>query len=503
MKSPWHRWGEDQHAPVEMRFIDMFMTALGSLVFLALLLVFLLPQTTRSEQEKRPEEITKPEPGSVDVVAENKKLRDQLEIQKARQQRLQSEFETQKVLIQQLQRTREVQSPSQAPPTPAQPGRTEDKDIVKRGFGVILMASGCRTGEPELYVRWEGKVIDYESGEPRPDPMEFDASEVWRKTTFVGQRYVDIGVGPEHSDISQAVLRETGFAGLEALSKSGLHTKLFYGVGRAVGSFSVYAGLRDPRAQGRKECVIYPFYLSSLGLIPGEKISLMQQQPYAWLRRFNLNIDGTTTFGTPPRTDEAFKRDLVEFSKKQSGKLCEKKIVCDAMDAHLALLEPQRTQWKRDGDFNVFLNYDIHGGDLRRLQNVEQTACKAACSDDTACKAFSYDRLNKWCFLKSDLKPLMVDPTSVAAIRVALPAPSPSDAKVQLDRRPARKYSGTLHGNTTTMTLDSCESACQNEAKCVAYSFVTKPGTCSLFESLSGTVRDKAVNSGIKMQLAR
>ena len=46
MRSGWGRSNRGgEHPPVEMRFIDMFMTALGSLVFIALLLVFLIPST--------------------------------------------------------------------------------------------------------------------------------------------------------------------------------------------------------------------------------------------------------------------------------------------------------------------------------------------------------------------------------------------------------------------------------------------------------------------------
>jgi hypothetical protein len=46
--TPWRRASakDGDGPPVEMRFVDMFMTALGSLVFIALLLVFLLPKTS-------------------------------------------------------------------------------------------------------------------------------------------------------------------------------------------------------------------------------------------------------------------------------------------------------------------------------------------------------------------------------------------------------------------------------------------------------------------------
>jgi len=74
---------------------------------------------------------------------------------------------------------------------------------------------------------------------------------------------------------------------------------------------------------------------------------MTQLRPFAWLRRFKVNLDGTTTFGTLPRGDEQFKSDLAEFSKKQSQILCEKKSICDTIDAHLALLDPSALPLKR------------------------------------------------------------------------------------------------------------------------------------------------------------
>ena len=111
--------------------------------------------------------------------------------------------------------------------------------------------------------------------------------------------------------------------------------------------WSVYVGLRDPIEQGDRECIVEPIYLSYAGLIPGDKIVMTQLRPFAWLRRFKVNLDGTTTFGTLPRGDEQFKSDLAEFSKKQSQILCEKKSICDTIDAHLALLDPSALPLKR------------------------------------------------------------------------------------------------------------------------------------------------------------
>ena len=78
------------------------MTALGSLVFLALLLVFLLPKTTQSEIK---DEDVKRLKKNQKIVAENQHLRQQIQLQQ------------------------------QA--SPADTTKTEDADIMKRWFGIL------------------------------------------------------------------------------------------------------------------------------------------------------------------------------------------------------------------------------------------------------------------------------------------------------------------------------------------------------------------------------
>jgi formylglycine-generating enzyme required for sulfatase activity len=281
-----------------MRFIDMFMAALGSLVFLALLLVFLLPRTTQqgtidNNFKKRLD----------DLIAENRQLRELL------------------------------------PLTSSGGGaNTDEKNILKRWFGVLLMVNGCDGNEPDMYVRWEGDVIDFETGKPLPRLLEFDATDFSHSyDKFVGHKYFDIGNGPE-ADAFGIALKETDSTGLDSLSKSGLHAKLFYGVSRTEGAYSIYAGLSDPRSQGERACTIQPFYLSSHGLIAADRITMTQQRPFAWLRHFKINTDGTTTFGISPWVDVGFKRELLEFSNKQSTLLCERRSLCGTIDAHYALL---------------------------------------------------------------------------------------------------------------------------------------------------------------------
>ena len=167
MRSRWQRSRrDDPQAPIEMRFIDMFMAALGSSVFLALLLVFLLPKTTRQGTNQ---ELKKKLDG---LTAENQQLWQQI------------------------------------PRTPQAGGaNTEEKNIIRRWLGVFLMVKGCSI-EPEMYVRWEGDVVNFETDQPTSKLPEFDASDVsHNRYTLVGHKYFDIGNGAEIATIMAKVQR--------------------------------------------------------------------------------------------------------------------------------------------------------------------------------------------------------------------------------------------------------------------------------------------------------
>src|SRR5262249_37492988 len=108
----------------------------------------------------------------------------------------------------------------------------------------------------------------------------------------------------------------------------------FQGVSRAVGDYSVYVAAKDPAALRRRECAVHPFYLSWTGATLGQKIVLSQKRPFAWLRRFHINKDGTNTLALAPGDDEALQGEMAEFSRSQSAILCTERKICGTEDAH-------------------------------------------------------------------------------------------------------------------------------------------------------------------------
>ena len=94
----------------------------------------------------------------------------------------------------------------QIPRTPRAGGaNTEEKSIIKRWLGVLLMVKGCSI-EPEMSVRWEGDLVDFETDQPTSKLPEFDASDVSNnRYSLVGQKYFDIGNGAEIATIMAKV----------------------------------------------------------------------------------------------------------------------------------------------------------------------------------------------------------------------------------------------------------------------------------------------------------
>ncbi|HPB76902.1 MAG TPA: PAN domain-containing protein, partial [Chromatiaceae bacterium] len=57
---------------------------------------------------------------------------------------------------------------------------------------------------------------------------------------------------------------------------------------------------------------------------------------------------------------------------------------------------------------------DYYGQDLETRQDIELDACQAACLANPRCRAFTYNRKARWCFLKSDYEDARPFPNAVS-----------------------------------------------------------------------------------------
>lgn len=218
--------------------------------------------------------------------------------------------------------------------------RSEDPALVIRWFSVGLAMPECSDIEFSLYVRWEGPLRNGQTGVAMPEARKFDAGLPEQRTALLGHRYFDLGAKGDTGVLGERALQEGGFG---ALARTQTQFKMFYAVSRVPGNYSVYVAAKDPQAFRRRECAVYPFYLTWAGPTLGQKVVLTQKRPFAWLRRFRINKDGTNTLGIDPKDDSEFVQELDAFSKAQSENLCRERKICDTEDAqNFALRAAQR-----------------------------------------------------------------------------------------------------------------------------------------------------------------
>jgi peptidyl-prolyl cis-trans isomerase C len=153
-----------------------------------------------------------------------------------------------------------------------------------------------------------------------------------------------------------------------------------------------------------------------------------------------------------------------------------------------------------DGEFGTYANGDIYGGDFQTLKGVEQKACSFACQANAQCQAFSYDRWNRWCYLKSVVGELAFEPGSVSGVKKTLAEPAKSTAAVRIDRHLAKGYAGSLKRTTAVLSIEQCEETCGAEKSCVGYTYSKRAKACKVFDQIDSFAPEAGAVSGHKTQ---
>jgi len=158
--------------------------------------------------------------------------------------------------------------------------------------------------------------------------------------------------------------------------------------------------------------------------------------------------------------------------------------------------------------FELALNRDIYGGDIRELFGISIEACAKACLANSACGMFSFDRWYNACFLKSTGKIarsfnltgfpetrrlgaadriLKREPKSTIGIRRELVdgmAGLDETGKVVTVRVKERSFFDKPQRTAAADDWSDCAAACRGDGQCIAFNFFER--TCELFDAAEG-----------------
>jgi hypothetical protein len=148
-------------------------------------------------------------------------------------------------------------------------------------------------------------------------------------------------------------------------------------------------------------------------------------------------------------------------------------------------------------------NRDFEGHDLRKFPSSDLNTCASECEGNSQCQAFSFDHLNRYCFLKDGVPDaLQLNPGNTVGVRQSLELPTISTAPVAIALYSNRRIVDQPTDVKTTANKTTCQASCANDIRCVGFNFFKETKSCELFSSILGVERgDNTVDSGIKRQL--
>ena len=162
-------------------------------------------------------------------------------------------------------------------------------------------------------------------------------------------------------------------------------------------------------------------------------------------------------------------------------------------------IEPVR--FDIEGKFALRNNRDLYGHDIGQpIPGVRQDECAKRCHENSACKAFSFDRWNGWCFLKGSLGTTLLNPPSTLGVRKPLAVPNVSQDQAKMRRLRSRIFKEAALETSTQNTFENCERACESSLRCVTFSYIKEKKQCLLFNNSEGFYFDQAADSGYKHQ---
>jgi hypothetical protein len=161
------------------------------------------------------------------------------------------------------------------------------------------------------------------------------------------------------------------------------------------------------------------------------------------------------------------------------------------------------SQTELSSSYQRYDNRDLYGGDLGApIKNMEsEEKCNSACLREELCQGYSFDKWNNYCYLKSKITLLRMDPRSTSGVRAGLPPPPAAAIPTKMERYRGRAFSGGGFRSIKAARFESCETECQRADKCIAYTFQNTGQSCTLYDTTAAAyMPSKGSESGGKIQ---
>ena len=140
---------------------------------------------------------------------------------------------------------------------------------------------------------------------------------------------------------------------------------------------------------------------------------------------------------------------------------------------------------------------DIFGFDLANmpLKGLDSGSCEQACQRTRSCMAFTFNRPNAACFLKSGGSLVVGNPAAVAGYKPDIEANLRRSRITVFDKTDLRDGD---YSRLRKLKFEQCIAACEVDVRCVAFTYVRRVKSCWLKSAVSTRTVSSGAISGLK-----
>ncbi|MEW9808724.1 trypsin-like peptidase domain-containing protein [Mesorhizobium sp. ZMM04-5] len=145
--------------------------------------------------------------------------------------------------------------------------------------------------------------------------------------------------------------------------------------------------------------------------------------------------------------------------------------------------------------FQRVANYDVIGFDYRTLSAVSELQCRDACKADPSCRATTYNKKARFCFLKDDAKLLVANSDASAFVDDELS----NDVLVStFVVASGRDMAGGDYRRIRKSNFLGCYIECEMDRVCLAFAFVRRKNECWLKNRVGRVTAKPGIDLGIR-----
>lgn len=155
----------------------------------------------------------------------------------------------------------------------------------------------------------------------------------------------------------------------------------------------------------------------------------------------------------------------------------------------------------KTSSYAMLKGMDLPGGTVVTMHDVDASQCEAACSDDGRCIAYTYDRWNSVCSLKSSFQYRSVNARALSGYLPHRGTPIASSSPVKYEFFNEKAFLDKPFKTVLSVgNRAGCEQLCGQVGKCIAFTFLAKARNCKLFDFPDQYFKDRSAQSGAKRQ---